>query len=332
MTAAAPPDRPAPRRRGGDLGARLATAAIGIPIVFGLILLGGAPYTIAVALLLGMAVLELLGATLSPTASGESDDRARLKDGPERRATTVPAISGASRRAAATTAEPAGEASSPSRKGSRSISPLTWAAALAAALMAAAGHLDAGARLAVVTLFIMLSLGLLVARAEIAGGFQRWGAAVAGAVYVGVLGGYLVDLRLLDQGREWMLFMLFTTFATDTGAYVIGRAFGRRKLAPRVSPGKTVAGLVGGLAAGATAALALNAALGLDRAPLAVAALGLIAAAAAVLGDLAESLLKRSLGVKDMGRLFPGHGGVLDRLDSVLFVTPVVYYAAAWWL
>ena len=82
--------------------------------------------------------------------------------------------------------------------------------------------------------------------------------------------------------------------------------------------------------AGAAAAAALGLALGLDRPVLALAVLGVAVGAAAQAGDLAESLLKRSLGVKDMGRLFPGHGGALDRLDSVLFAAPVVYYAARW--
>ena len=108
----------------------------------------------------------------------------------------------------------------------------------------------------------------------------------------------------------------------------VGRLLGRHKLAPRISPGKTVEGGLGGLLAGALAAWALNRLLGLEKPDLAMALLGAGAAVAGQLGDLAESLLKRTAGIKDMGNLLPGHGGILDRLDSLLFVAPLVYYAA----
>src|SRR5205085_1718779 len=106
------------------------------------------------------------------------------------------------------------------------------------------------------------------------------------------------------------------------------RLLGRHKLAPRISPGKTVEGAAGGLVAGAVAAWALNRLLGLDQADAGMLLLGAGAAVAGQFGDLAESLLKRTAGVKDMSNLLPGHGGVLDRLDSLLFVAPLVYYAA----
>ena len=211
--------------------------------------------------------------------------------------------------------------------GLRATDPLALCGAAGAALMAVTTHLEPAARLGVLTALLMVSLTLLVIRAEVVEGFRRWTAVLAGSLYVGVLGSHLVTLRSLDDGRDWLLLMLYTTFATDTGAFCAGRALGGRKLAPRVSPGKTVAGAIGGLLAGAVAAVALNAILGLGRNPWLMLALGALAALAAELGDLAESLLKRSLGVKDMGHWFPGHGGVLDRMDSILFVAPVVYYA-----
>jgi phosphatidate cytidylyltransferase len=157
-------------------------------------------------------------------------------------------------------------------------------------------------------------------------GFHEWGVIVAGALYPGLLGSYLVGLRFLGDGRDWVLLAIFTTFATDTGAYAVGRLLGRRKLAPRISPGKTVEGGVGGLVAAAAVCVALGELLGLDQPVALMLALGAAIGVAGQLGDLSESLLKRSLGVKDMGHIFPGHGGVLDRLDSILFVAPLVYY------
>jgi phosphatidate cytidylyltransferase len=208
--------------------------------------------------------------------------------------------------------------------------PLAWLGAAGAGAMAPAvlGHPDL--RLGVFAALVAGTLTLAVLRAEVVDGFRRWASVVAGAVYTGVLGGHLVLLRDLDDGRAWVLFMLFATFAADTGAFFVGRALGGPRLAPRISPGKTVSGAVGGLVCGAAAGVALAAVLGLDLPPATSVALGTVVALAAGLGDLAESLLKRSLGVKDTGRLFPGHGGVLDRMDSVLFTAPVVYYVVQW--
>lgn len=216
--------------------------------------------------------------------------------------------------------------------GIRAADPLTLCGAAAAAALAVAAHLHPDVRAGVLTVLIAATLGVVTLRAETADGFHRWATVVAGAVYVGVLGSHLVSLRLLEDGRAWVLVMVFTTFATDTGAYFVGRAFGRRKLAPRVSPGKTVAGASGGLVAAAIVAPLLSRILDLDQSLPPMAALGAVVAVAGEIGDLGESLLKRSLGVKDMGHLFPGHGGVLDRLDSILFAAPVVYYLARWLL
>ncbi len=204
-----------------------------------------------------------------------------------------------------------------------------WGAAGVSATVLAA-HAGADARFGVLTAVVAVALALVVARTDVERGFAHWTAVCAGVLYVGVLGGYLVSLRRLDDGRDWVLFMLAVTFATDTGAYAVGRAIGRRKLAPHISPGKTIAGAVGGLVAGALAAAAANAVFGLGAPPALAFGVGAVAAIAAQVGDLGESLLKRSLGVKDMGNLLPGHGGMLDRLDSILFVVPVVYYGVIW--
>jgi len=120
----------------------------------------------------------------------------------------------------------------------------------------------------------------------------------------------------------WLLLAIGATWAADVGAYAIVSVAGRRKIAPRISPGKTWEGTFGGFGAAALAVLGIGALLGLGRPEAAVAALTIGPAAFA--GDLLESLLKRRAGVKDSGALFPGHGGMLDRIDSLVVVAPLV--------
>ncbi len=151
-------------------------------------------------------------------------------------------------------------------------------------------------------------------------------------VYLGVLPSTLVLVRDAEGGREWFFIGLLATFATDTGAYAVGRAIGRHRMAPKVSPKKTWEGAAGGYAAGFGAVLGLNVLF--DTGVRAATALPLAAAlpAAAVLGDLFESWMKRRMGVKDASGLLPGHGGFMDRLDSVLFVFPLVYLFLRVWV
>jgi phosphatidate cytidylyltransferase len=150
-----------------------------------------------------------------------------------------------------------------------------------------------------------------------------------GATYLGALGGTIAGLRLIEPQvlAAWRIVLLLAiVMSSDTVAFFVGSALGRRKLAPGISPGKTVEGAVGGLVGGVLGALAVWAA-GLPGVPAWHAALlGFAVAVLGMLGDLLESLLKRWAGVKDSGRLFPGHGGMLDRLDSLLFGAPVLYY------
>lgn len=178
-------------------------------------------------------------------------------------------------------------------------------------------------------------------------GRQQLGTAawlIGGPVYVGFL---LAHIPLLAQlgdtgefsgygyelGRDWLLFALLTTFATDTGAYFVGRLTGRHKMAPSLSPGKTWEGAAGGLAAAIIAALLIAGPLyrylNLDLVWWQPVLIGAAVGIAAQGGDLLESKLKRIADVKDAGRLFPGHGGMLDRLDSLLLTIPTVYYLAA---
>jgi phosphatidate cytidylyltransferase len=157
-------------------------------------------------------------------------------------------------------------------------------------------------------------------------GLQDWLWGVALGLYVGVLAAHAVLLREAPDGREWLFFSVLVVWITDTGAYAVGRAIGRRKLAPVVSPGKTVEGAIGSFVTGFIAVFALSEVLGLSLSLADQVALGLILPPIILVGDLAESAIKRSLDVKDSGFLVPGHGGILDRLDSLLFAIPAVYY------
>jgi len=157
-----------------------------------------------------------------------------------------------------------------------------------------------------------------------------WLPLVAALAYLGLLGTHLVLLRRLPDGRDLTLLAVFGAFATDTAAYMVGRALGRRRLAPHLSPGKTWEGTLGGLLLGSLGVVLINWATGLRLPPAEVAALAPLLALSAILGDLCESFLKRGASVKDASAAIPGHGGFLDRLDSVLFTVPLVYYWSLW--
>jgi phosphatidate cytidylyltransferase len=161
---------------------------------------------------------------------------------------------------------------------------------------------------------------------------------VSGALYAGWLGAYLISLRALPDGEWWLLTVLPTVWLADSGAYSVGRRFGRRALSPRLSPKKTWEGYLGGVITG-TLSGALLAALwrlgaGPDSAltPWAGAWLGLALSVLTPLGDLGESMIKRQVGVKDSSHLLPGHGGAFDRVDSWLWAGPIGYYLIVWLL
>lgn len=139
-----------------------------------------------------------------------------------------------------------------------------------------------------------------------------------------------VGFQLLrESGAEWLLFVLLLVWGADTGAYFAGRAFGRRKLAPRVSPGKSWEGVFGGLGVAALLALGFAAWLSLSPGQAALLVIvTLVVTLVSVLGDLLESMLKRFRGIKDSSALLPGHGGVLDRIDSLTAAVPV--FALLW--
>jgi phosphatidate cytidylyltransferase len=153
----------------------------------------------------------------------------------------------------------------------------------------------------------------------------RWSAALAGWLALVPCWVSLLRLRLdMPRGAQWMLFVLVLVWVADVGAFFVGRRFGRMRLAPDVSPGKTWEGVLGGAGVSALVALAGSGWFGI--APIVFVPLCLAAVAFSVVGDLTESLLKRFAGVKDSGTLFPGHGGVMDRIDSVTGAAPVLFF------
>ena len=153
---------------------------------------------------------------------------------------------------------------------------------------------------------------------------------IGGPLYVGFLLAHALALRDLGDadslGRDWLLFALLVTFATDTGAFFTGRSIGRHPMAPNISSQKTWEGAVGGFTLAMAAALALGQLLDLAVPLWQQATIGATVGVAAQVGDLFESKLKRLSGAKDTGSIFPGHGGILDRLDSVVVSVPAVYY------
>lgn len=154
---------------------------------------------------------------------------------------------------------------------------------------------------------------------------RRTGLMALGVAYCTGLLPYLYRLRVLEHGLGLALAALFCTWAADTGGYFAGRFLGKRPLYPKVSPKKTVEGLIGGLVAAVAASFAFRAVFHIPIGVVDAVAIGAIAALFGVAGDLCESLLKRSVGAKDSSALIPGHGGVLDRFDAVMFVAPAVY-------
>lgn len=191
------------------------------------------------------------------------------------------------------------------------------------------------------TLVALLSIGVLRPRE---GWLADWAITVAGALYVGWLGAYFLSVRALPNGMSLTTVALVTAWLTDTGAYVAGRRFGKHKFFPIISPKKTWEGALGGWIAGTLTPLVFVIVFSLPMVRSALGALGItlelpvvhslflgfIISIAATFGDLAESLLKRQTGVKDSSALIPGHGGILDRLDSLLFTAVVTYYYLVW--
>jgi phosphatidate cytidylyltransferase len=156
--------------------------------------------------------------------------------------------------------------------------------------------------------------------------FEFISKAVFGLIYVPFFCAHIILIRAEPGGAQWLLMLTAITAGSDTGAYYAGTLLGKHKLCPRISPGKTVEGFVGGIVAGVATALLLAYFLMAEVSPLTISLLAVVLTCIGVVGDLTESVIKRSAGVKDSGTLLPGHGGLLDRVDSLLLTAPVLFY------
>jgi phosphatidate cytidylyltransferase len=160
----------------------------------------------------------------------------------------------------------------------------------------------------------------------------EFGITVGGVLYIGWLGAYLVSLRTLPEGMWWTLVVLLSVWLADSGAYIGGTLLGRHKISPRLSPKKSLEGYLAGIltGAGGTAGLAALwrtfAGPGSQITPLRGALIGLVVAVLTIFGDLGISMIKRQVGAKDSGKLLPGHGGMLDRIDTWLWAAVIGYY------
>ncbi len=190
--------------------------------------------------------------------------------------------------------------------------------------------------------FLLISFSWLFFRKNLDGAVVDWSLTLAIAVYIGFPMSYFLLLRgydasawqgfsgmwvYLPRGTWWLLMVLLGVWGFDAAAFFTGRSFGRHKLAPRISPAKSWEGVFGGFVLSIAAALVLTV-KPLDVPWYLAIVLGILVGIAAVLGDLAESLIKRQTHVKDSGQFMPGHGGLLDRVDSLLFAAIVVYFFA----
>lgn len=272
----------------GNLARRVLVALVGIPIAVGVLYLGELPLALFLALLAGLGASELYRLAAAREIHAFSALGVMLAGG-------VPIMAHVTR--------------------------LGWI----------------GMPLAAATVLFVALLGMAVfARAPSERPLESVAVTVLGVVYCGGTLSFGYALRHHNwvvgaaAGTALVLYPLLLTWATDTGAYAFGRWLGKRKLLPAVSPGKTVAGAVGGTVVAVLVAVAYNGAVlrpqaQLALAPWAAVLFGLSVSVVAQIGDLAESLLKREAGVKDSSHILPGHGGILDRLDSLYFVLPVAY-------
>jgi phosphatidate cytidylyltransferase len=278
---------------------RFVTAMVLLPLVIWLIVLGGLPFALLLSVAAALSALELNQMAASANPGGV--------------AAAAPASSDATKTRS-------------SRLGAGAL-----ASAIAAFLVPL---LDQPAmqwlslRMLLSALLLFAFIDALFFESEISRAPVRVGIALLAPLYTGMTLAALVHLSALEQGPWWIILALAVTWMNDTGGYFAGRAFGKHKLYPRISPSKTWEGAIGGAAASTAGALIIKFCF-LTSIPLAGAALiGLGGSIIGPLGDLSESMLKRAFGAKDSGAMLPGHGGLLDRIDALLFVAPFVLFCA----
>lgn len=213
---------------------------------------------------------------------------------------------------------------------------------IGAALLFVAFLFDAPAKspdLLILTIFAFLVLVLITQMFRFQADFSKMltgiGVTTLGVLYVAFLGGFIVSMRVgfNETGVPFLStkllgFFFFVSFGADAGAYFVGKSFGKHKLIPKISPGKTWEGAFGGLAVSAGFAAIATATFFPELPYKFSIPLACIMTIAGILGDLAESAMKRGAGAKDAANILPGHGGLLDRLDSLLFAAPILYYFA----
>ncbi|MYL48662.1 phosphatidate cytidylyltransferase [Halobacillus litoralis] len=153
--------------------------------------------------------------------------------------------------------------------------------------------------------------------------FDDAGFLLLSAIYIGMGFNYLIETR--EEGLEYIFFALFVVWATDTGAYLFGRALGKHKLWPQISPKKTIEGSVGGIILACIVAVIFQLVHPLEHSMIIVLLVTVLVSIAGQIGDLVESAFKRHYAVKDSGKILPGHGGVLDRFDSLIFILPILH-------
>lgn len=179
-------------------------------------------------------------------------------------------------------------------------------------------------------LFVMLTLAVPLSWRNLDGALLNWALTLAGALYIGVLLAQCIVLRELPNGLPLSALAAFVTWASDTGAYFVGTRFGRHPMAPRISPKKSWEGAIGG----GLIAVLVGVAWGWYTMPtialIHIVILSAVIVIAGMIGDLAESLIKRQVGAKDAGEFIPGHGGVLDRIDSLMFAFAATALYAVW--
>jgi phosphatidate cytidylyltransferase len=178
-----------------------------------------------------------------------------------------------------------------------------------------------------VLLLLLLSLLFMTTSRTLASAISNLGITLFGILFIGFLLSHISLMRTLSNGREWVLFLIVTVWAADISAYLVGSLLGKHKLYPKISPNKTYEGLAGAVLGSMIVALAFSILFIPDLKKGTVALLAIGIGVLGQVGDFTESMLKRSAQVKDSGSLFPGHGGMLDRLDSFLFSAPFLHYS-----
>ena len=283
-----PPSSRFQRFTSGGLALRLASAAVGMPIIIGAILIGGPLFSALMALILVVAL-------------GEIAVIVKLKPSGPLFLVAV-AATGAIIGVAAADAN----------------IPLLWPIL--------AGILG----IAAVTTIVAVRTVEQPHPDQLQLILNRGLAMLAATAYLAIPGATFIAVRGSEQGTDWMLLAVLAVMSTDAAAYAGGRLLGRHQLAPSVSPNKTVEGAIFGWLGGFGATIALDQILNLDAEIWPLVLLAIVLPIASQIGDLAESLFKRAMDVKDSSNLIPGHGGVLDRLDSLLFGLPVVFLFLQW--